>query len=477
MDNYTKTVQSRITSDWILDGIIRGAAPWRFRDRPDKLPIGNALVVDKIKLPYLPLSKGNHKALCHIKKSFEETANITHIHHKLVMGSITQETALHWPASFTNLSGFESFSLPPGNQRVLSVPHPQDTVVPLALRPLPGSPPSLDTAISDVKSLQEAHAGYLTKKLATHGVLLFRGLPIQSADDFSRFVHAFGYSPHEVIGIVVDRPLLAPNVAPANESPKEVLIYNHNESPQVPHAPGYIFFYAQKAPAKGAGGESAISSSLELFNRANREIPEFIDALAEKGILSQVTYKVEQQYTGGSTLRQAFGKEIVEGDDLATRKRKIEDQIKRYGRGEFTTWKWEDDDQTLVVTHRLPAIRTQQSTNLPTLFTGLASYYKNSVGTGPGKRKNVAQTLYGDGTPIPEKYLAHLSSITDEIRVLHQWEQGDVLVFDNVIAQHGREPWTGDQKDRIVLASLFDAESLPGRYGYGDWAQVVQALP
>lgn len=393
------------------------------------------------------------------------------------MGSITQETALQSPALSANISFFEPFPLPSGNQRVLSVPHPKDTVIPLALRPSSGNTPSLDAAVSAVESLQRDHNGYLTKKLATHGALLFRGLPIHSADDFSRFAHAFGYSPHEIIGIVVDRPLLAVNVAPANEAPKEVLIYNHNESPQVPHAPEYVFFYAQKAPAKGAGGESAISSSLELFNRANREIPEFIDALAEKGILSQVTYKVEKQYAGGSTLRQAFGKDIVEGDNLETRKRKIEDQIKRYGRGEFTTWKWEDDDQTLVVTHRLPAIRTQQSTNLPTLFTGLAAYYKNTFETGTGKRKNITQTLYGDGTPIPEKYLAHLASITDEIIVLHQWEQGDVLVFDNVIAQHGREPWTGDQKDRVVLASLFDAESLPGKYGYADWAQVVQASP
>ena len=178
------------------------------------------------------------------------------------MGSISQETVLQSPALSADTSFFEPFSLPSSNQRVLSAPHPQDTVIPLALRPISGSNLSLDAAVSAVESLQKEHDGYLTKKLATHGALLFRGLPIHSADDFSRFAHAFGYSPHEIIGIVVDRPLLAPNVAPANEAPKEVLIYNHNESPQVPHAPEYVFFYAHKAPAKGTGGESAISSSL-----------------------------------------------------------------------------------------------------------------------------------------------------------------------------------------------------------------------
>ncbi|CAL5871787.1 uncharacterized protein PFLUO_LOCUS6040 [Penicillium psychrofluorescens] len=354
---------------------------------------------------------------------------------------------------------------------MLGPPHPKQTVIPLALKLTNESQkPSLDSIVKTVKSLQERD-GTFTKSLARHGTLLFRGLPIHNAEEFSRFAHAFGYKPHEIIGIVVDRPLLAPNVAPANEAPKEILIYSHNESPQVPHAPEYIFFYGYRAPKNG--GESPISSSLELFHRAQQEIPEFIAELAEKGILSKVTYKYEKQYEGGSTLSQAFGKDIVEGDSEETKRRKIEAQIARYGRGKYTTWAWTDDG--LVLTHRLPVVRTQPETNLPTLFTGLASYWKN-MQVNAGARKNVTQQLFGDGSVIPEKYLAHLAKITDEIRVLHKWQEGDVLIYDNLIAQHGREPWEGEQADRVVLASLFDGASVPGAYGSGDWAKVVQAL-
>ncbi|KAL4898888.1 hypothetical protein BDW74DRAFT_189650 [Aspergillus multicolor] len=371
----------------------------------------------------------------------------------------------------------ESFTLPSTNQRILGPPHPPNTVSPLALKPSGNAQPTLESAIATVKTLQGTKT--LTSLLAKHGALLFRGLPIHSAEDFSAFAHAFGYKPHEIIGIVVERPLLAPNVAPANEAPKEVRIYNHNESPQVPHAPEYIFFYSQKAPDKG--GETPISSSLELFHRARAEIPEFIDLLAEKGIKSQVTYKVERQYVGGSTLRQAFGKDFVDGDDEETKKQKVEAQIARYGRGEYTSFEWiiDDDGEGLVLTHRLPVIRTQPGTNLPTLFTGLAAYYKNAIEAKRGSsagRKNVAHQLFGDGTPIPEEYLATLARITDGIRVLHKWQEGDVLVYDNIIAQHGREPWEGEQGDRVVLASLFDGESVPGAYGFGEWAQVVQAF-
>ncbi|KUJ17649.1 Clavaminate synthase-like protein [Mollisia scopiformis] len=343
------------------------------------------------------------------------------------------------------------------NQRVLGAPFSRDTVIPLALRPSAhgNAEIELDAVVDTIKSLQKHEI--LTEKLAQHGTLLFRDVPIHNAEDFSKFAHAFGYKPHEIIGIVVDRPLLAPNVAPANEAPKEVLIYNHNESPQVPHAPEYIFFYGHRTPHKG--GETPVSSSLELFHRAQQEIPDFINELAGKGILSKVTYKLGKQYEGGSTLAQAFGKEIKDGDDETTRRAKIEAQIARYGRGEFTTWEWTEDGG-LVLTHRLPAIRTQPNTGLPTLFTGLAAYYKTSQVN--NARKNVTQQLFGDGTPIPEKYLAHLAAITDEIRVLHKWQQGDVL--------------EGEQSDRVVLASLFDGDSVPGAYGSNDWTQVVQAL-
>ncbi|KAK1671272.1 hypothetical protein BDP55DRAFT_696897 [Colletotrichum godetiae] len=281
--------------------------------------------------------------------------------------------------------------------------------------------PALNAVVHTVKSLQ-IH-GILTKKLAIHGALLFRDLPIHGA--FSQFAHAFGYKPHQIIGIVVDRPLLALNVAPANESPKEVLIYNQNESSQVPHAPEYVFFYSHKALSKG--GETPISSSLELFHRAKKEIPEFIQELTDKGILSRVTYKFDKQYTGGSTLQQAFGKEFLEGDN-----------------------------DGVMLTHRLPAIPGQPGTGLPTLFTGLAAYWKNSQ-EGNGARKEVTKQLYGDGTPIPDKYLEHLAKITDAIR-------------------HGRQPWEVEQSDRVVLASLFDGDSVPGAYGDGDWVQVVQAV-
>lgn len=366
------------------------------------------------------------------------------------------------PAASPELA-FEPFSLPRSNQRELGAPHAPGTVTPLALRP--SAPTTLDAAVARVRALQVDAT--LTALLAKHGALLFRGLPIKDAHDFSAFAHAFGFAPHEIVGIVVERGLLAANVAPANESPAHVTIYNHNESPQVPHAPGYIFFYGHRAPNEG--GETPISSSAELYVRARAEVPQLVADLERLGVLSTVRYRPEAQYKGGSTLRDAFGKEWAEGDSEQVKRDKVEDQIRRYGRGEHTTWTWSEDGG-LEVRHVIPVLRRQAGTNLPVLFTQLASVYVRTLAGEATSR--ITTVSYGDGTPIPTEHLAKLKSITDDIRVLHRWQEGDVLVYDNVLAQHGREPWKGEQADRVVLASLFDG-AIPGPYGREDWEQLV----
>lgn len=375
----------------------------------------------------------------------------------------------------TPLLSFEPFSLPSSNQRVLTSPHEPETVIPLALKPAArtdAAPPTLEQAIDSIKFL--AKAGELDTKLARHGTLLFRDLPINDAKEFSDFAHAFGYKPHEIIGIVVDRPLLAPNVAPANEAAPETTIGSHNESPQVPHAPAYIFFYGHVVAEKG--GETPIGSSLEQFRLINEEIPEFITELAEKGVLHTIIYKPTRQYKGNSTIFQAFGREIVDGDSEQTKRAKIEAQIRRFNRDpKLTSWTW-DADGGITVKHILPAIRTQPGTGYPALFTNLAAAHAQRLKQPESDRQKVSVLpKYGDGTDIPDKYLDVLLRVTDETRVLHKWQRGDVLVFDNRIAQHGREAWEGEQEDRRVFASLWDGE-LPGPYNDADFATVNAAI-
>lgn len=135
------------------------------------------------------------------------------------MATLTQTAfqALEPGKAALPLLTFEQFSLPPSNQRVLGAPHAEGTTIPLALRPSnpDGAELELDTVIETIKSLQ-AQGGILTKKLSQHGALLFRGLPVHNADDFSKFAHAFGYKPRYVKALLANTPSLVEQTLKTN---------------------------------------------------------------------------------------------------------------------------------------------------------------------------------------------------------------------------------------------------------------------
>jgi Taurine catabolism dioxygenase TauD, TfdA family. len=118
--------------------------------------------------------------------------------------------------------------------------------------------------------------------------------------------------------------------------------------------------------------------------------------------------------------------------ELLAHRHPVEEQIRRYNRSsEHTSWEW-DSDGGVTVQHILPAIRTQPGTGIPGFFTGLAAQYdQRKRHLDAGRLKTYKPTTYGDGSPIPEEYLEVLLRVTQETRVLHKWQLGDVLVYDN----------------------------------------------
>lgn len=61
--------------------------------------------------------------------------------------------------------------------------------------------------------------------------------------------------------------------------------------------------------------------------------------------------------------------------------------------------------------------------------------------------------MYGDGTPIPRKYLDKLIAVIDDEEILVTLEEGDLLLLDNFQVSHGRQPWEGERK---ILVSMWD---------------------
>lgn len=352
---------------------------------------------------------------------------------------------------------FESFDVP-GARRI------HGNVFPLALNITKPSAEqvTVDEAAAAIRDLSER--GITTDLLNTHGAVLLRGPRNPSAKAFSTLVHAAeegrGHKPFDQLGLAGSRTVHEKEVFSASESPPNLWIYHHNEYSRYTQYPTNIHFFCHVAAEEG--GESPLGHSTELFERVNAEIPEFIEEVTKKGLMSPDIYRAPGKegknfiFTWAGPL--AFGRDIKPGDSLETMKAKAERQAARL----TPHFKWIEGDQ-LEVHQYVPAVRRHPVTKLPVFFNSLAGRYGTAYDRGatdpPYKGKDDGMdyppATYGDGQPIPKKYLNRIWEITQDIHVMIKMEPGDVALVDNYQVSHARAPWT--KGDRKVFVSMWDS--------------------
>ncbi|KAJ7326146.1 hypothetical protein OS493_027998 [Desmophyllum pertusum] len=66
-------------------------------------------------------------------------------------------------------------------------------------------------------------------------------------------------------------------------------------------------------------------------------------------------------------------------------------------------------------------------------------------------KKFPTHTYYGDGSVIPPETIQHLRATSWACAVGFQWRSSDLLVADNLAAQHGRMSFTGERMNLVYL--------------------------
>jgi hypothetical protein len=62
---------------------------------------------------------------------------------------------------------------------------------------------------------------------------------------------------------------------------------------------------------------------------------------------------------------------------------------------------------------------------------------------------------YGDGTPIETSILDEIRQAYQGVAVQFPWQQGDVLMLDNMLVAHGRAPYKGARKILVAMAEPY----------------------
>ena len=59
---------------------------------------------------------------------------------------------------------------------------------------------------------------------------------------------------------------------------------------------------------------------------------------------------------------------------------------------------------------------------------------------------------YGDGSPLEEEVLQFIREVYESEKFHFEWQKNDLLLVDNMLFTHGRQPFSGDRKVLVGMA-------------------------
>jgi hypothetical protein len=67
---------------------------------------------------------------------------------------------------------------------------------------------------------------------------------------------------------------------------------------------------------------------------------------------------------------------------------------------------------------------------------------------------------YGDGSVIEDETMAYLGELYEKLAIRGQWHQGDMIVLDNMLTSHARDPFVGERKIAVAMSRMTGDKEL-----------------
>lgn len=287
------------------------------------------------------------------------------------------------------------------------------------------------------------HREEQSELLLARGSVLVSGLGLRSAEELAGVRDALGLSSAAMHEQFAERRHLADGVysAPFWSADREQCLH---------HEQGYgidfprVLLIACLTPAQ-TGGEMLIGDTREALERLP---PDLVARFRATGWMLERNFRPHF----GVSWSTAFGASDPDEVEKICAERVI-------GR----TW---ESDGALHVTQRRSAIISHPITGQECWFNDVGFFSQWSVNAEErqvllkafGERGIPFNTRYGDGEAISEESWQNILDGYDAVMRRVTWQPGDLLLVDNVLCAHGREPYTGDLELAIAPAETVSLE-------------------
>lgn len=281
-------------------------------------------------------------------------------------------------------------------------------------------------------------------QLATVGGVLLRGFDVPSIQAFREFAELFGHPLLSYEFGSTPRTAVGGGVYTATEYPAHQTIPLHNEQAYTRTWPMKAWFYCVTAATEG--GETPIADSRAIYRR--------------------IPVAIRERFAPGILYVRNYGDFDVPWQKVFNTDRR--EEVETFCRHAAIQWEWKADG-TLRTTQRCQAIEAHPVTgemvwfNQAHLFhiSNLQEEVRESLEELLGIENVPRNTYFADGSPIPDAMLDEVRAVLSAETVSFRWEEGDVLMLDNMLTAHARAPFKGARK---VVVAMADPYSNLGKF-------------
>ncbi|MEF3112295.1 TauD/TfdA family dioxygenase [Streptomyces chrestomyceticus] len=283
------------------------------------------------------------------------------------------------------------------------------------------------------------HHDRVTADLDRYGAVLFRGFAVDGPEAFGRAARAVSPDLLDYLERAAPRTEVADKVFTSTEFNEDQWIPFHHEMSYSHNWPSRLYFYCDLPSADR--GATPVASERAVLPKIPAEVRERFE---RHGVLYVRNY--------GPDLDLPW-QEVFQTTDRA--------EVEAYCRASRTEFTWTGRDGLRTRSVRQATARHPRTgetawfnhahlfhvSNLP---PEVAAALTGEFGT-EGLPRNA---YYGDGAPIEDDVAEMIRGLYREAAVSFPWERGDVLVVDNFLATHAREPFSGDRRILVAMSDL-----------------------